>query len=159
MKNILFALLVLFVTNAEAKKLIVKHRFPPKASCVDDSNLSMLAADTFTVVAGVEFSNIRACDNSEELKKANAEVTTERDEAIRAFIVKHPKFKKYEADALKLKVQIGMPEELVFLMWGTPSHTNETRLAKSLRKQLVFANMLYVYIEKGFVVAVQWSRS
>lgn len=156
MKNILFLLLVLFVTNAEAKKLIVKYKFPPKASCVDDSNLSMLAEHT--VVAGVEFTKLSACEASEELKKASAEVIAERDEGIRAFIAKHPKFKKFEDDALKLKVQVGMPEELVFAMWGTPSRTNETRSAASIRKQLVFGGVLYVYVEKGFVVAVQWAR-
>jgi hypothetical protein len=156
MKHMLFVFLILFVANAEAKKLIVKYRFPPKATCVDDSNLSMLEGQ-YDVVQGVAFDGLAACTKSEELKKANAEVTVEREERIREFIAKFPKYKKFEADAIKFKVQIGMPEELVLLMWGTPSRTNEARSAASIRKQLVFGSILYVYTEKGFVVVVQWA--
>jgi len=155
MKFTMTVILTLFSANAKADKIIVKRMFPPKVTCIDESNLSILG-DSYRPVESVGFLSIGECEKSQEFEKALADITVEREERIRSFTLKYPKFKKFEADAIKFKVQVGMPEELVFLIWGKPSRVNEIRSETSIRKQLVFADILYIYIENHSVVAIQW---
>lgn len=63
--------------------------------------------------------------------------------------------------AMDLKlVLVGMPEKIVYVLWGLPDHTNTTTTQYGSRSQLVYRRPhrrgdSYVYIEGGKVVATQ----
>lgn len=53
------------------------------------------------------------------------------------------------------KVWIGMTEEMLLDSWGQPIETNRTAVNGMIKKQYVYPNHQYVYVENGKVTAWQ----
>lgn len=67
--------------------------------------------------------------------------------------------KKYgESNGKKIafgNVWIGMTEEMLLDSWGHPLETNRTALSGIIKKQFIYPNYRYVYVENGKVTAWQ----
>lgn len=120
--------------------------------CVQDANGS--------------FSSWKECYDSDEFKKAKTslderetqnlkEAEIKRKKEIKKVVSKNKSFKKFEKVAIDKEVQIGMPEELVYLSWGKPKNVNRSVGSYGVHKQLIYGERTYLYIENGLLKSWQ----
>ncbi len=73
---------------------------------------------------------------------------------IDAYFKINPKDKKYKELTVGKQIQIGMPEELLYLSWGKPSKVNKTVTQYGTDKQCLYRSH-YVYVRNGKVSSWQ----
>lgn len=90
--------------------------------------------------------------SEKKLREENEE--NQRKKSISEFLIKNPKFKSFESACIDRKIKIGMPRELLYLSWGSPSQINSTVVRGMTSEQLIYGTQ-YVYLRNGIISAWQ----
>lgn len=81
-----------------------------------------------------------------------------RENLVKKYIEKNPKYSEFEDWAKRGLLRTGMPEELVYLGWGEPSKTHTTKGKLGIHKKLEYRSnnsTKYAYIQNGFLTSLQ----
>lgn len=122
-----------------------------KMECILKSELKT----TSKVLHKKEFDDVEKCYDSDEFFYLRISKAGKRERKIHEYCRKiDKKLKKFCESALVKNVEIGMPEELVYLSLGNPWKTNSANYGSGVQKQIIYGG-LYIYVYGGYVTSWQ----
>lgn len=101
------------------------------------------------------FQTIEKCEESQIYKDWIEGDEKERIAKIDNFLKENTKFKKYRKAAIEKLIQIGMPEQLMYLSIGVPRRKNSTTTVSGTSIQHIYSDTTYVYTNNGLITAWQ----